>query len=277
MGTSQEDLIRELESSGVLGTSAKPLSTAQAPGRAPAVSAPSGIGARGSALLHSSLGLFMVAALLVALVGSLPFGALALYPFTLFVTLIHESGHALAAAVTGGHVVDVGLSPDTSGVTHYVGGSQILIAPAGYLGATLAGVALLLTPPRFARIALGALAFLPIAVLVTFHAATFFTAAWCAGFAAALLLAAWKAPPRLAAFLQILLGVAAGLNAFRDLLTLMVISSGDAHIHTDAVSMSEALFLPPIFWAVIWTALSLLLIAGAVWRLLERELRPSRV
>jgi hypothetical protein len=274
MSTSPEDLIRELETSGVLESSSRTVAAPPA-ARAPARGG-AGVTHRSRALLGSRLGLLLAAALLVALVGSLPFGSLALYPFTLFVTLTHECGHAVAAVASGGRVVEVQLSPDTSGLTQLSGGVQALIAPAGYLGATLAGVALLLTPLRLARLALGALALLPLAVLIVFNPANFFTAAWCVGFAAALVLAAWKAPPRLAAFLQLFLGVEAGLNAFRDLVVLMVLTGDNAHIHTDAVAMSNALFLPPLFWAVLWTALSLLLLLGTVWRLVRRELRLAR-
>lgn len=95
-------------------------------------------------------------------------------------------------------------------------------------------------------------------------------------FAAALGLAAWKLPARWRGFLQIFLGVEAGLNAFRDLMTLMLISSTDAHIQTDAEAMSRALFLPPIVWSVAWTIISVLLLAGALLLLVRRDLSRLR-
>lgn len=260
MSKSTDDLIRELEASHLLsGPPAAP------PARVPA-----------SAPIRKRLGtshvvLLVVAAVLIALIGSLPFGSLALYPFGLFVTLLHETGHAISAVISGGSVASLQIRGDQSGVTGISGGLAALEASAGYLGATAAGVALLLTPLRYARWALAACAAVPLAVLLLFHPATLFTAVWCGIFAAAFGLAAWKLPPRFAGFLQMFLGVEAGLNAFRDLMTLIFISGSNAHIQTDADAMSSALFLPPIVWAVIWTSLSLLLIASALLVLLRRD------
>jgi hypothetical protein len=263
MSKSTEDLIRELETGGVLGSS---------PASPPAGRTAATPVAPRSRLRSSGLVLLVVATVLIALVGALPFGSMALYPFALFVTLVHESSHALAAVATGGSVAGLSISPDLSGVTQTVGGLQAVIAPAGYLGATLAGVGLLLTPLRYARWALGALAAIPLADLVLFHPSSSFTVLWCLAFAAGLGAAAWKLKPRLTAFLQIFLGVEAGLNAFRDITTLLFISSTNAHIQTDALNMSRALFLPPMFWAVLWTILSVLLLAGALAVVVRRDL-----
>ena len=214
----------------------------------------------------------IVAAVLVAIVGSLPFGSYALYPFALFVTLVHESGHALAAISSGGSVQSLRISGDLSGLTTTAGGSEALIAPAGYLGATLVGAALLLTPLRWARWALGVLAAIPLLALLRFQPASTFTALWCIVFAAALGLAAWKLRPRWAAFLQMLLGVTAGLNAFRDLMTLVFVSGSNSHLQTDAQNMSRALFLPATFWAILWTVLSVVVLVAAVLTVARRDL-----
>jgi Peptidase M50B-like len=172
------------------------------------------------------------------------------------------------------------ISSDLSGVTYTRGGAMALIAPAGYLGATLAGVGLLLFPLRWARWAIGALAAVPLATLILFHPQDSFTVIWSLGFAAVLGAAAWKLPVRWLAFLQIFLGVEAGLNAFRDLLTLIFISGSNAHIQTDAENMSRTLFLPATFWAVAWTAISVLLLIWALVVLVQRDVsrlrRPER-
>ncbi|MBV9282893.1 MAG: M50 family metallopeptidase [Chloroflexi bacterium] len=268
---SVEDLINELEAGGVIGDK-----SARPPATRPKAAAPATKEAPARALRTgevSGLLFLIVAAVLIALVGSLPFGSLVFYPFALFVTLIHESSHAIAGLLTGGSVGSLQISPDLSGVTRISGGLQAVIAPAGYLGSTLAGVALLMTPLRRARWALGALAAIPVLALLLFHPATLFTVLWCLGFAACLGLGAWKLPFRLAAFLQILLGVEAGLNAFRDLTDLIFISGSGAHIQTDADNMSRALFLPPTFWAVLWTVLSTMLLVGACYRLVRRAVR----
>lgn len=268
MSKSTDELIRELETGGVLdhGTAVAPVS------KRPAAAKPIRTGLAGSGVI-----LLVIATILAAVVGALPFGSTALYPFALFVTLLHETGHAIATIGTGGSVGSLQIASDLSGVTLTRGGTMALIAPAGYLGATLAGVALLLTPLRWARWAIGTLAAVPLATLVLFHPADTFTALWCVGFLAVLGAAAWKVPVRWLAFLQIFLGVEAGLNAFRDLMTLVFISGSNAHIQTDAENMSRTLFLPATFWAVSWTIISMLLLISALVVLVRRDVSRLRV
>jgi hypothetical protein len=265
MSKSTDELIRELESGGVLdhGTAVSPAKKrAAAPVR--------------KRLAGSGVVLLVIATILAAVVGSLPFGSTALYPFALFVTLLHETGHAIATIGTGGTVSNLQIASDLSGLTRARAGTMSLIAPSGYLGATLAGVGLLLFPLRRARWAIGALAAVPLGTLLLFHPADSFTAIWCLGFAAALGAAAWKVPARWLGFLQIFLGVEAGLNAFRDLLTLIFISDSNAHIQTDAENMSRTLYLPATFWAVAWTIISVVLLAWALVVLVHRDVSRLR-
>lgn len=267
MSKSTNDLLRELESAGVLDS----------PGAAPVAPAARTVPASKPVHRESSPLLFVIlAAVLVALIGSLPFGSLALYPFSLFTTLIHETGHAVAAVASGGTVASLRVSPDLSGLTETSGGIEAVIAPAGYLGATLAGVLLLLTPLRHARWTMLALAAVPLAAIAFFHPASLFTTVWCAGFALALGAAAWKLRGPALAFLQIFIGVEAGLNALRDLVTQIVITGSASHMQVDASNMSDALFFPPMVWAVLWTVLSVLLLTGTLARIARSELRRRR-
>jgi Peptidase M50B-like len=266
---STEDLLRELQASGIVQGQPQSGSRAMTPAAHGSLLEPGGASTRrrgfGAILLIG-------AAILAAVIGSLPVGKYALYPFALLVTLLHESGHALAATLTGGSVAEIQLSPDLSGVTFFSGGIRGLIAPAGYLGATIAGVGMILSPLRYARWLLGGLALVPLATLFFFHAADVFTAVWCVAFAACLGVAAWKLKDRAACFLQLLLGVETGLNSFRDLSALLTISQSNAHIYTDADAMSKALFLPPTFWAVGWAVLSVVLLATALVKFTRREM-----
>lgn len=267
MSKSTEDLLRELDEGGVF-EERRPAPAAARKSRA---MAPVARGLSGSGLV-----LLIAAIVLIAVVGSLPFGSTALYPFGLFVTLIHESGHALATVVTGGSVGSLRIRPDLSGVTMVGGGVEAIVASAGYLGATLAGVGLLLTPLRYARWAIGALAAVPLAALLMFHPADGFTALWCLAFAVSLGAAAWRLPLRWLGFLQIFLGVEAGLNAFRDLMTLLLISGTNSHIYTDAELMSRSLFFPAMVWAVVWTTLSVVLLLAALAILVRRDVSRLR-
>src|SRR3954462_12171697 len=92
--------------------------------------------------------LLVAAALSIAL-WFVPYASLLTYPFQLFVTFIHEGGHALAAVLTGNSVRSLSVAIDTSGLTETLtsaeGGffSRMLISSAGYIGAISFGALLL--------------------------------------------------------------------------------------------------------------------------------------
>ncbi|MEI6408730.1 MAG: M50 family metallopeptidase [Bacteroidota bacterium] len=83
------------------------------------------------------LAMVVIYVMLKFLGGSL--GNLALYPVTLFVTFLHEFGHALAGILTGGTVEGMRINPDGSGLTRTTGGSQGIILMGGYLGSAILG------------------------------------------------------------------------------------------------------------------------------------------
>lgn len=87
-------------------------------------------------------GMLIASALAIALMF-VPFASVVTYPCNLFVTLVHESSHALAALATGGSVESITISPDTSGLTLTRGGSRLITLCAGYTGATIFGAVLL--------------------------------------------------------------------------------------------------------------------------------------
>jgi len=70
------------------------------------------------------------------------------YPVKVFVVLLHELSHALAAILTGGHVLAITLSPELGGATQTVGGWPLLITSAGYLGSIVWGGLILLLAAR---------------------------------------------------------------------------------------------------------------------------------
>src|SRR4030095_7411447 len=94
--------------------------------------------------VRSSFSLLVLASLLTLVLWFIPFAGLITYPIRLFVTYIHEIGHALAALATFGAVNRVALDWSGSGVTFTRGGWGFVISSAGYLSTTLYGAALLL-------------------------------------------------------------------------------------------------------------------------------------
>lgn len=65
------------------------------------------------------------------------------YPLRLFVTMIHELAHGLAAVITGGSFQHFEVTSRGAGLAYTSGGWRFLIIQAGYLGTALFGAALL--------------------------------------------------------------------------------------------------------------------------------------
>jgi len=222
-----------------------------------------------------AMSLLLAAVLSIAL-WFIPFAEILSYPFRLFVTFIHEGGHALAALLTGNSVQSLSVAMNASGETYTTQGgtfSQMLVSSAGYLGAMTFGALLLVLIRRAvaARLVLAGSALL-ILVLTTIFGflKPIFAGSWgslsgvpftlFAGIALAvgLFLVARFASPRVATFVVSLLAVQCVLNALLDLKTVFFLSSPFAPaVPTDAVNMAHATGVPAIFWAVLWIAAAL--------------------
>src|SRR5580765_482753 len=90
--------------------------------------------------------LLLTAAVISIVLWFIPFAGIATYPFRIFVTFIHEGGHAIAALLTGNSVESLSVAMNASGETYTSQGgmiSQIFVASAGYLGSMAFGAMLL--------------------------------------------------------------------------------------------------------------------------------------
>jgi Peptidase M50B-like len=96
------------------------------------------------------------------------FGQMVLYPITLFVTFLHEFGHALGAIITGGAVEGLQINTDGSGYTITRGGNQAIVLMGGYLGSAFLGNLLLYIGAKARNITQGTL--ITLAVLMTIAA-----------------------------------------------------------------------------------------------------------
>src|SRR4026209_1748605 len=88
----------------------------------------------------------LIAAALSIVLWFIPFAEFLTYPFRIFVTFIHEGGHALAALLTGNSVASLSVATNASGETYTSQGgfiSQLLISSAGYVGSMAFGALLL--------------------------------------------------------------------------------------------------------------------------------------
>ena len=94
--------------------------------------------------------------LLCAVVALALWDTWAVKPFRVFVIVVHEVGHAGAALLTGGEVVEMRTAWNESGHTLTRGGFFPLISAAGYVGSALMGALLIYTGalPQVQRLAL---------------------------------------------------------------------------------------------------------------------------
>ena len=216
--------------------------------------------------VKESFKLLLLASLLTLVLWFIPFADVLTYPIRLFVTFIHETGHALAALATFGGVNRIGLDWSGSGVTFTQGGWGFLISSAGYLATTLYGSALLLLLRRernAKKVAIGTGALL-LLITALFGGNIL---AWLAGlvFGGACLLLGVKGKPKFVHFAMSFLAVQSLLNAFYDLRALLYLSAFDPGFPTDARNMSEATgFLPPVAWAVGFALLSAVVVVATL-------------
>ena len=225
----------------------------------------------------------LLAAILSIALWFIPFAEILSYPFRIFVTFIHEGGHALAALATGNSVQSLSVAMNGSGETYTTQGgliSQMIVSSAGYLGAMTYGALLLVLIRRSvaARLVLVGSAGVVFALTTIFGvvkpimAGTWgtlaglpFTLAAGLIISAGLFAVARFASARVATFLVSFLAVQCVLNALLDLKTVFFLSSPFVTtVPTDAVNMANATGIPALFWSVLWIATSVLILAVAV-------------
>ena len=220
----------------------------------------------------------LIAATISVVLWFIPFAEFLTYPFRIFVTFIHEGGHALAALLTGNSVASLSVATNASGETYTTQGgliSQVFISSAGYIGSMAFGALLLVlirkaVAARIVLLSCGILIF-ALTMIYGLIKPIFWMTAWSgipftlfAGLfiSASLILIAKFASARVATFFVSFLAVQCVLNALFDLKTVLFLSSPfGPTVPTDAVNMSRVTGVPAILWTVIWIGMAL----GILW------------
>jgi hypothetical protein len=194
-----------------------------------------------------------------------------LWPLKVLVVMMHETGHAVATLLVGGHVDRVTIAANQSGqcVSALPPGAlrQIAIYSAGYVGSAVAGALLLIATLRFRirRAVLGAMS-LWLGVMAVLYAGDAFTLAFCVGTAIALAAGARWLPLGLVGGLNVFIAAFTGLYALFDLRDDLW--NGAARQHSDAALLSSLIPVPSLVWAALWTAAAVvILVAAAAWAL----------
>ncbi len=185
------------------------------------------------------------------------------YPIKLFVVLMHEISHGLAAVATGGSIVRIEVNAAQGGVCWTQGGIRFIVASAGYLGSLLWGAALFLiaAKTRLDRPLAGLLGLFILGITV-FYIRNWFGFGFGLLTGLALLAAAIKLPRSVVEIALKLLGLTSCLYAIVDIKS-DTISRQIAG--SDAGTMAELTGIPSILWGVLWILISLVITAGVVY------------
>lgn len=215
--------------------------------------------------LRSVLSLLAIFALVVAL-----WGTFVVTPLKIFVVLLHEISHGLAAVLTGGSIVRIEINAQQGGVCFTAGGLRFVITSAGYLGSMLWGVVVLVlsSRPRVARwvsIAIGAFVLL----VTLFYVRSLFGFAFGLLFGGFLAFMGAKLGPALNAFVLQIVGVTSCLYAVLDIVDDVLRRPG---IGSDADALAEMTLIPGVVWGVLWIATSVAV--TAVGLLVAAQKRP---
>jgi hypothetical protein len=223
----------------------------------------------------------LTAAVISIVLWFIPFAEILTYPFRIFVTFIHEGGHAIAALLTGNSVQSLSIATNASGETYTSQGgtiSQMFVASAGYLGSMAFGALLLVLirktiAARIVLIGSAALVFaltdiyglIKPAMSGVVSSALPFTILAGTLLTVGLVVIAKYASARAATFFVSLLAVQCILNALLDLKTVFFLSSPFAPtVPTDAVNMANATGIPAVFWAVVWIGIAVAILGVAM-------------
>ena len=192
------------------------------------------------------------------------------YPLKIFVVLLHEVSHAVAAVATGGSIQRIVLDPNQGGATYTLGGSAFLTLSAGYLG-SLGWGALMVEAARARRIRSdlvnGAVGGLVVALTLLF-VRNLFGLAFGTLFGLVLVGASRKLSVAANRSLLLTLGLTSSLYAILDIKSDVL---DRPHLESDAHMLADLTGIPTVAWGVLWIGVAL----GATFFLLRRAYRQA--
>ena len=191
-----------------------------------------------------------------------------IFPLKIFVVLLHEISHALAALATGGVVERIVLNMDQGGATYILGGNAFLILSAGYLGSLLWGLLLIELAgarTRRARWAVGVLGTF-VLLVAALYVRNVFGFVFTGLFGAALLASARYLPARGVPYVLLVLGLTSAMYALLDIRSDILSRPG---VRSDAAMLHEVTGVPTVVWGLLWIGIAV----AACWIALRRWLR----
>ena len=203
----------------------------------------------------------------VAILALLFWDTVVVYPLRVFVVFLHEISHGIAAALTGGRIVAIGLTVDEGGVCVTEGGSRFLILNAGYLGSLFWGALFLVLSARtrWSREIVGFVGVFVLLVTVL-YIRSLFGVLWGLASGAALVLAAVKLSREVTDDLLQAIGVVSCLYAVWDIGSDVLTRHAAG---SDASALGRLTGIPSLVWGLAWVVLSFVVVLAAL-RLVAR-------
>ncbi len=176
-----------------------------------------------------------------------------LYPIRLFVTFLHEFGHAAGALITGGAVEYIAIETNSAGVTSTFNGNRSVILMGGYIGSAIFGNLLFYIGARRHKWVKPTLVLVIAAMLITgfIWYNTLFTTAVLCGFSAILFIVGFKT--KYGREILMLLGLAS---------IIYIIQDFNVGPTSDLAQMERELkYIPAKVWMYIWLGIVLAILA----------------
>ena len=204
----------------------------------------------------------LIAPVLIAIFTLVFWNWFFVYPLKVFVVFLHEISHGLAALLTGGRIVAIGLTFDEGGVCITDGGSRFLILNAGYLGSLFWGALFLVLAARtrMSREIVGGVGVFVLAVTLL-YVRTLFGFAYGLLAGAAFVLAAVKLPRDVTDDLLEIIGVVSCLYAVWDIGSDVLAREATG---SDASALGRLTGIPAVLWGVVWIAACLVVVFFAL-------------
>lgn len=215
--------------------------------------------------MKSKLFLIVFSAIIYwVLVNYVPFGMYIVLPINLFVTFLHELGHAVFALITGGNVHEVFIQSNGAGYAVTSGGFVPLILMGGYIGSALFGNLLLfigICKPKTSMVALYVIIAILVFTAIWWYSSIFTTILLLLFSGLAFLLS--KKSKKLVADLLVVIGTVSLLYIIMDY------NSGPS---SDLAKFTEIVpILPQAIWAIVW----LILVVWMTYLTLKKAFRKS--
>lgn len=187
-----------------------------------------------------------------------------MFPLKVFVVLIHEISHGLAAVLTGGAIESIRLTANQGGVCVTQGGSRFLTLSAGYLGSLFFGSLLVLVAARSRRDrALVALLGLLLLAVTLLYVRTGFGFVYGLAVSGALILAARKLPESASDAILKVLGAVSCLYAVWDIASDVLLRDAP---ESDAQALARLTGIPALLWGLLWIGVAIVVTALTLWR-----------